>query len=156
MSTLNAAREEAFDYVIVGSGAAGATVARVLADTGRSIAILEEGPRVETPQFSDRAFPSLGTLYREMGLQQTRSRGPSLVLQGRCVGGSTIVNSAIVRRMPRRSGKPGVSSTVSAMCCRSVRSSGTGSSSSPSSARRRRRAMCGAGTTSNSIRQCQS
>ena len=91
---------ETFDYVIVGSGASGATVARTLADTGRSIAIVEEGPRVDTAQYSDRVLPSLRTLYRSMGLQQTTGRGPSLVLQGRCVGGSTVVNSAIVRRLP--------------------------------------------------------
>lgn len=100
MSLSAAGSTESFDYVIVGSGAAGSAAARVLADTGRSIAIVEEGSRVETDALSDRALPSLGTLYREMGLQQTRGRGPSLVLQGRCVGGSTVVNSAIARRMP--------------------------------------------------------
>jgi choline dehydrogenase-like flavoprotein len=88
-----------FDYVIVGSGAAGASVARTLADTGRSIAILEEGDRVGTNEYSDMALPSLRRLYRDKGFQQT-SGGGSLVLQGCCVGGSTVVNSAIVRRLP--------------------------------------------------------
>ena len=92
--------DEAFDYVIVGSGAAGATAARVLADTGRSVAIVEEGERIETAQYSDRVYPSLSGLYRDRGFQQAQSRGSVLVLQGRCVGGSTVVNSAIVRRMP--------------------------------------------------------
>ncbi|HEY6959550.1 MAG TPA: FAD-dependent oxidoreductase, partial [Candidatus Limnocylindria bacterium] len=91
---------EAFDYVIVGSGAAGATAARVLVETGRSVAIVEEGPRVATRDLSDRVVPSMRTLYRDMGLQQAQSAGPMLVMQGRCVGGSTVINSAIVRRMP--------------------------------------------------------
>ena len=93
---------ETFDYVIVGSGAAGASVARVLADTGRSIAVVEEGPRVERAQFSDRTYSALRMLYRDMGMLQTRGRGPASVLQGRCVGGSTVVNSAIVRRLPEQ------------------------------------------------------
>lgn len=92
--------EEAFDYVVIGSGAAGATAARVLAETGRTVAIAEEGPRVDPRSFVDRVFPSMRTLYRDMGLQQASSAGPMLVLQGRCVGGSTVINSAIVRRMP--------------------------------------------------------
>ena len=91
---------EAFDYVVVGSGAAGATAARVLVETGRSVAVVEEGPRVATNELSDHVVPSMRTLYRDMGMQQAQSAGPMLVMQGRCVGGSTVINSAIVRRMP--------------------------------------------------------
>ena len=91
---------EPFDYVVVGSGAAGATATRTLVDATPSVAVLEEGPRVDTHQFSDRAFPTLAGLYREMGAQTTDGRAPMLVIQGRCVGGSTVVNSAIMRRLP--------------------------------------------------------
>ncbi len=91
---------EAFDYIVVGSGAGGASAARTLADASASIAVVEEGPVVSTGQFSSRAFPSLARLYRDMGAQITQGRAPMLVLQGRCVGGSTVVNSAIMRRMP--------------------------------------------------------
>lgn len=92
--------DDAFDYVVVGSGAAGATAARMLGETGRSVAIVEEGPRVPTSELSDRVVPSMRALYRDMGMQQAESAGPMLVMQGRCVGGSTVINSAIVRRMP--------------------------------------------------------
>jgi choline dehydrogenase-like flavoprotein len=92
--------EEAFDYVIVGSGAAGATVARTLADGGSSIAVVEEGPAVETAGFHDRAAESLRRLYRDAGMQTTRGRLLSPVLQGRALGGSTVVNSAIMWRLP--------------------------------------------------------
>ncbi|UPT72825.1 MAG: FAD-dependent oxidoreductase [Elusimicrobiota bacterium] len=43
--------EETFDYVVVGSGAAGATAARALAETGRSVCVLEEG-RTTSPRTS--------------------------------------------------------------------------------------------------------
>ena len=91
---------ETFDYVVVGSGAAGATAARVLADTGTSIAVVEEGPAVGVTDFEDAALPSFQRLYRGQGAQRTSGRAPMLVLQGRCVGGTTVVNSAILRRLP--------------------------------------------------------
>ena len=91
---------EAFEYIVVGSGAGGASAARTLADAGVSIAVVEEGPAVSTDQFSDRSYPTLTRIYRDMGAQITRGRAPMLVIQGRCVGGSTVVNSAIIRRLP--------------------------------------------------------
>jgi hypothetical protein len=94
------ALEESFDYVIVGSGASGATVARVLADTGCSVAVVEEGPAVESQDFEDRRFPALPLLYREMGLQMAHGRAEIPILQGSCLGGSTVVNSAIMWRLP--------------------------------------------------------
>jgi choline dehydrogenase-like flavoprotein len=66
--------DESFDYVIVGSGAAGATAARVLADHGARLAIVEEGPAVTTAEFGDRAFPALRRMFRDMGLQVARGR----------------------------------------------------------------------------------
>lgn len=92
--------EASFDYVIVGSGAAGATAARVLADTGSSLAVVEEGPAVDTKSFSDKAFPALRRMFREQGAQVARGRAFIPVIQGSCLGGSTVVNSAIVWRIP--------------------------------------------------------
>jgi len=84
----------------VGSGAAGASAARVLCETGRSIAIVEEGPSVSTGDFVDRALPTFARLYRDGGAQVTTGLPPTLVIQGSCVGGSTVVNSGIIRRLP--------------------------------------------------------
>src|SRR5712691_1539980 len=92
--------EETFDYVIVGSGAAGATAARVLSETGASIAVVEEGPSVSIAEFQDRAFLALRLLYLDMGSQIARGRAYIPVLQGSCLGGSTVVNSAIMWRLP--------------------------------------------------------
>lgn len=88
------------DYVIVGSGAAGASAARVLADTGSSIAIVEEGPAIDTIEFSDEVFPTMRRLYRGMGLQLASGRAPIPIVQASCVGGSTVINSGISWRLP--------------------------------------------------------
>jgi choline dehydrogenase-like flavoprotein len=92
-------REE-FDHVVVGSGAAGATVAMVLAESGSSVAVVEEGPAVRTDEFGDRSYEVLRTLYRDAGAQLARGRVVIPVFQGRCLGGSTVVNSAIMWRLP--------------------------------------------------------
>ncbi|HEX9012466.1 MAG TPA: GMC family oxidoreductase [Anaerolineaceae bacterium] len=94
--------EEAFDYVIVGSGAAGATAARTLADTGASIAVVEEGPTATTAGFSDQLFPSMQRIFRGGGLGALTARGRTLipVIQGSCLGGTTVVNAAIMWRIP--------------------------------------------------------
>lgn len=92
--------EDERDFVVVGSGAAGATVAKVLAEAGRSVLVLEEGPAVAPESFHDRAYDSFRTLFREATGQVARGRAFIPVLQGRCLGGSTTVNSAIVWRLP--------------------------------------------------------
>ena len=89
-----------FDFVIVGSGAAGASAARILADTGASLIVLEEGPAVASGDFGDRAFNAFRTLYRDMGSQVARGRTFIPILQGSCLGGSTVINSGISWRMP--------------------------------------------------------
>jgi len=92
--------DDGFDYVIVGSGAAGATAARVLADTGASIAVVEEGPVVEPAGFGDAVFPAMKRMFRAQGAQAARGRAFIPVVQGSCLGGSTVINSAIVWRIP--------------------------------------------------------
>jgi choline dehydrogenase-like flavoprotein len=92
--------KEEFDYVVVGSGAAGAVAAHVLAASGASVAIVEEGPWVKTREFGDRVFPAFKRMFRGAGLQVIEGRSYVPLLQGRCVGGSTVMNSAIAHRMP--------------------------------------------------------
>lgn len=92
--------DDAFDYVIIGSGAAGAAAARVLADTGASLAVVEEGPAVDTKEFGDTVFPAFHRMFRNMGGTIARGRAFIPVVQGSCLGGSTVINSAIIWRIP--------------------------------------------------------
>lgn len=92
--------DEVFDYVVVGSGAAGATAARALAGTGRTVCILEEGPAVEPKDFGDDSWGAFKTMFRDMNGQVARGRAFIPVIQGRTLGGSTVINSAIAWRVP--------------------------------------------------------
>src|SRR4051812_26326492 len=80
------------DYVIIGSGAAGATTAEVLSSFRYSVVILEEGPWVRTREFSIDVYPAMKRMFRDMGANMTLGRAMIPVLQGRCVGGSTTIN----------------------------------------------------------------
>jgi choline dehydrogenase-like flavoprotein len=92
--------DEIFDYVVVGSGAAGATAARALAGTGRSVCVLEEGPAIDPKDFGDDSWNAFKTMFRDMNGQVARGRAFIPVIQGRVLGGSTVINSAIVWRVP--------------------------------------------------------
>ncbi len=92
--------DEAFDYVVIGTGAAGAVAAHTLAKAGFSVAMVEEGPWVKTRQFGKDVFGAFRTLMRDGGSQAIEGRAFMPLLQARCVGGSTVVNSAIAWRVP--------------------------------------------------------
>jgi choline dehydrogenase-like flavoprotein len=91
--TLNA------DAVIVGSGAGGAVMAYELARAGKSVLVLEAGPYIPSTEFREDIVHAMDTLYADHGAQ-TNKDGDVLVLQGRCVGGSTVVNGCVAFRTP--------------------------------------------------------
>ncbi len=89
------------DYLIVGSGAGGAAMAYRLSCNTGSILVVERGPRYSPLQdFNDNELEMIRKLYKEGGLQQTK-RFDLTILQGECVGGSTVINNAICFRMPK-------------------------------------------------------
>jgi choline dehydrogenase-like flavoprotein len=92
--------EESFDYVVVGSGAGGAVAAHTLAKAGFSVAIVEEGPWIRTRDFGESVYDAFRHMFRDAGTQVCEGRSYIPVIQGRCVGGSTVMNSAIAHRTP--------------------------------------------------------
>jgi choline dehydrogenase-like flavoprotein len=100
-ATASAPVDEEVDYVIVGSGAGGGAAARVLARSGARVLVLEEGPYVPASSLATPAMQSTAArLFRNQGKQLAFGRATTPILQGRCVGGTTFVNSAIVWRIP--------------------------------------------------------
>lgn len=91
---------EPFDVVVVGSGAAGAVAAHVLQEAGLRVAIVEEGPWIRTREIRTNVHDLFSRVMRLNGMQVLQGRAFIPMLQGRCVGGSTLVNSAIAWRIP--------------------------------------------------------
>ena len=89
------------DICIVGSGAAGAVLAYNLARRGQDVLIVERGRYVEPRDFSEDEVEMIGKLYADGIFQQTEDYRFT-VLQGSCVGGTTVVNNAVCFETPQR------------------------------------------------------
>lgn len=87
------------DAVIVGSGAGGAVMAYELAKAGKKVIILEGGNYVPSSEFNERFPDMLEKLYADRG-NQANTSGDLVLLQGTCVGGSTVVNGCVAFRTP--------------------------------------------------------
>lgn len=89
-----------FDFVVVGTGAAGAVCAYELASHGYSVGMVEEGPWIRTRELVRDVDAIFTRAIRDRGMQVAEGKTFIPVLQGRAVGGSTLVNSAIAWRIP--------------------------------------------------------
>ncbi|HEX2907695.1 MAG TPA: GMC family oxidoreductase N-terminal domain-containing protein [Phototrophicaceae bacterium] len=89
------------DVVIIGSGAAGSILAEQLADQGRRVLLLEKGLYIHPDDFKEDEIDMISRLYSDGALQISQSLRFT-VLQGSCVGGTTVVNNAVCFDTPRR------------------------------------------------------
>jgi len=89
------------DVVVIGSGAAGAVMAYELARSGAKVVVLEAGPYVPSSEFKEHTRTASELLYVDQG-NQTNVTGDLVVLQGHCIGGSTVVNAAVCFRPPNQ------------------------------------------------------
>jgi choline dehydrogenase-like flavoprotein len=88
------------EVLVIGSGAGGALTAKALAEAGRDVTVIEEGPWVDADSTVPFSFAELDTKYRNRGLSLAAGRPPISFAEGRCVGGSTEVNSGLWHRVP--------------------------------------------------------
>lgn len=88
------------DYVVVGSGAGGATAAVSLARTGASVVLVEAGAWRAPVDYPHTAWGGLRDLMYETGAVVTAAKAAWPVVQAQTVGGTTVVNSAICVRTP--------------------------------------------------------
>ncbi len=88
-----------YDFIVIGSGAGGAVVSKELAEKGAKVALIEEGG-IPFPRETS-AFRSLIKLYRDNGFTGTVGKPMIPVPLGRCVGGTTVINSGTCFRVPQ-------------------------------------------------------
>jgi choline dehydrogenase-like flavoprotein len=100
-----------YDAVVVGSGSAGAVVARRLVeDQGWDVALVESGdyvpeglagaqPHLKARQKAHDELEALELYYKHAGLQLTSGHS-MFVFQAECLGGTSVVNNAVCFRMP--------------------------------------------------------
>jgi choline dehydrogenase-like flavoprotein len=87
------------EVVIIGSGAGGATTALTLAEAGFKVTVLEEGSRHPLSDYGKTATEAMPMLYRNKGMTPILGRVPIGFVEGRCLGGSTEINSGFWQRL---------------------------------------------------------
>jgi len=86
------------DVCVIGSGAGGAVVAYNAAKNKKNVVLLEEGRYVTADEIVHHEGEMTAKTYRDGGLQSTVDLDMS-ILQGKCLGGTTVINNLICLRL---------------------------------------------------------
>jgi choline dehydrogenase-like flavoprotein len=89
----------AFDVVVVGSGAGGGVVAGELAQRGREVLLLETGPHRTAADFTRWEAKATHDLWWPLRLAPLPDGDVVAFLAGRCVGGTTTINTKVALRV---------------------------------------------------------
>jgi choline dehydrogenase-like flavoprotein len=89
------------DVCVIGSGAGGAVMAEKLATRGKKVVVLEDGGYHTSDTFTLEERWAIPRLYQEAGTRATVD-GSLAILQGRAVGGTTVINWTTCFRTPKR------------------------------------------------------
>jgi choline dehydrogenase-like flavoprotein len=88
------------EILVIGSGAGGAVTAARLAEAGRQVTVVEEGPWIDADALEPFSLPEMVAKYRHHGASLALGNPNIAYAEGRCVGGSTEVNSGLYHRLP--------------------------------------------------------
>jgi len=94
--------KEDADVCVIGTGAGGAVVAKELAEKGLKVIALEEGSYFTVKNFNQDPCDMMSMMYRDSGTTICMGLPPASVTMGKCVGGTTTINSATCFRTPER------------------------------------------------------
>jgi choline dehydrogenase-like flavoprotein len=95
---------ERYDVAVIGSGAGGGVIAGELAERGRAVLLLETGPHRTAADFMRwEARASHELWWPPAFAEPVRSEDPPLIMfRGRCVGGTTTINTKVALRPPQQ------------------------------------------------------
>ncbi|MDD5628725.1 MAG: GMC family oxidoreductase N-terminal domain-containing protein, partial [Elusimicrobia bacterium] len=88
------------DIAVVGSGPGGAVAACVLAEAGREVLLIEEGPGIGQESCRPFSLAELAQKYRHGGVTAALGPVPVAYVEGKVVGGGSEVNSGLYLRAP--------------------------------------------------------
>lgn len=86
-----------YDYVVIGSGAGGATTAHYLSRAGARVLLLESGKRYQAHEYPKHELGANAQLLWGGGTELTHD-ARTIILRGRVLGGGTVVNQALLDR----------------------------------------------------------
>ncbi len=90
------------DVVVIGTGAGGAACGAELAEAGLDVLFIEEGAHHPTSSFNPYVTESVPRLYRDASATIIMGNPPIPFVEGRCVGGSTVLNGGMTWRAPEK------------------------------------------------------
>ena len=94
--------KDRFDVVVVGSGAGGGVVAGELAQRGRDVLLLETGPHLRAADFTRWEAKAAHDLFWPLRFAHLANGELVTFLAGRCVGGTTTINTKVAFRAHER------------------------------------------------------
>ena len=89
-----------YDIVVVGSGAGGSTIACLLAQAGKNVLLVEEGKAYRSAEYSANFSGMTSEIMRNAGATIITGRSPIAYVEGKVVGGSTVLNGGMCWRTP--------------------------------------------------------
>src|SRR3954452_12452973 len=88
------------NHLVLGSGPGGSLTACLLAEAGREVLLVEEGPFLPLESCPPFSREEMTQKYRNGGLTVALGSPKVAYVEGRCVGGGSEINSGLYHRPP--------------------------------------------------------
>ena len=88
------------EVAVIGSGPGGAVTACLLAEAGRDVVLIEEGPLLALESAPPFSAVEMAQKYRNAGITVALGAPSVNYAEGRCVGGGSEINSGLYHRTP--------------------------------------------------------
>ncbi len=88
------------EILVVGSGPGGAITASLLAEAGRDVLLVEEGPELPLEKTRAYSLEEMNSKFRSGGVSVTLGKDKVAFVEARCLGGGSEINAGLYHRLP--------------------------------------------------------
>jgi choline dehydrogenase-like flavoprotein len=88
------------EIAVIGSGPGGAITACLLAEVGKNVLLIDEGPFLQQESCPSFSWEEMLQKYRNGGITVAMGRVKVAYVEGRCVGGGSEINAGLYHRTP--------------------------------------------------------